>query len=105
MAVSVQAAENVLVPVDDRTGHDAAAVREQEDHEVGDLTDLAELAHGQRLPGLLLPAVGRAVELPLGCVLAVGGGPADVEAVNPDAVPAVSVRGVPGRTRQAGLGR
>src|SRR5215211_8567899 len=52
--LSVQPAEDVLVPVDDRPGDDAAAVRQQEYDEVGDLIDLAELAHRQG-PGRPLP--------------------------------------------------
>src|SRR5215217_2702266 len=93
--LSVQTAEDVLVPVDDRPGDDAAAVRQQEHHEVGDLVDLAELAHRELL--------GR--PLPPGGVLALGLGPADVEAVDADAVPAVGVGGVAGQAGQAGLGR
>src|SRR3712207_2453010 len=42
---SVRAADDGLVPVDDRTGDDAAAVRQEEHHEVSDLVDLPELAH------------------------------------------------------------
>src|SRR5215217_1809198 len=52
--LSVQTAEDVLVPIDDRPGDHAAAVRQQKDHEVGDLVHLSELAHGQG-PGRLLP--------------------------------------------------
>src|SRR5215216_1771255 len=103
--LSVQAAEDVLVPVDDRSGDDTAAVREQEDHEVGDLVDLAELAHREGAGRPLPPGVVGGVEGALGGVLALGLGPADVEAVDPDPVPAVGVGGVAGQAGQAGLGR
>src|SRR5215211_1738409 len=102
---SVQPAEDVLVPVDDRAGDDAAAVRQQEHHEVGDLVDLAELAHRERPRGPLSPGVVGGMEGALGGVLALGLGPADVEAVDPDPVPAVGVGGVAGQAGQAGLGR
>src|SRR5215216_5377507 len=102
--LSVQTAEDVLVPVDDRPGDDAAAVRQQEHHEVGDLVDLAELAHRELLGRPLPPGVVGGMEGPLGGVLALGLGPADVEAVDADAVPAVGVGGVAGQAGQAGLG-
>src|SRR5215204_978361 len=102
---SVHTADDVLVPVDDRPGDDAAAVRQQEHHEVGDLVDLAELAHRELLGRPLLPGVVGGMEGPLGGVLALGLGPADVEAVDADAVPAVGVGGVAGQAGQAGLGR
>src|SRR5918995_1789542 len=75
--LSVQSAEDVLVPVDDRSGDDAAAVREQEHHEVGDLVDLAELAHGEDPCGPFPPGVVGGMERALGGVLALGLGPAD----------------------------
>ena len=84
-------------------GDDAAAGREQEDDEVGDLVDLPELAHGQAGRGLLEPVVAGAVEAPLGRVLALGLGPADVHAVDPDPVPPVRERGIAGQPDQAGL--
>src|SRR5215211_3542364 len=102
--LSVQTAEDVLVPIDDRPGDHAAAVRQQKDHEVGDLVHLSELAHGQGPGRLLPPAVVGGVEGPLGGVLPLGLGPADVEAVDADAVPAVGVGGVAGQAGQAGLG-
>src|SRR5262245_49919488 len=86
--LSVQTAEDVLVPVDHRSGDDAAAVREQEDHEVGDLVDLAQLAHGEGPGRPLPPAVVGGMVGALGGVLTLGLGPADVEAVDADAVPA-----------------
>src|SRR5215216_7816398 len=102
--LSVQTAEDVLVPVDDRSGDHAAAVRQQEDHEVGDLVDLAELAHGEGGCRPLPPGVVGGVEGALGGVLALGLGPADVQAVDADAVPAVGVGGVAGQAGQARLG-
>src|SRR6266487_6887990 len=84
---SIEAAQHVLVPVDNRTGDHAGAVREQEHHEVSDLVRLPQLAHGQRRARLLPPVVARAVEPALGLVLALGVGPADVQAVDPDPVP------------------
>jgi hypothetical protein len=45
------------------------------------------------------------VELALGGVLALGVGPPDVQAVDPDPVPAVRVGGVAGQPGQPGLGR
>jgi len=57
---SVQAAEDVLVPVDHRAGDHAGAVGEQEHHEVGDLVDLPQLAHRQRGAGLGPPVVASA---------------------------------------------
>src|ERR1700749_3934073 len=102
---SVETAQDVLVPVDDPTGDHPGAVREQEHHEVGDLVRLPQLAHGQGRGGPLPPVVARAVEPALGLVLALGVGPADVQAVDPDPVPAVRVRGVAGQPGQPGLGR
>src|SRR5690606_11723870 len=55
--------------------------------------------------GLFAPIVPGAVERALGGVLALGPGPADVEAVDPDPVPAVGVGGVAGQAGQTGLGR
>ena len=40
------AAEDVLVPVDHGAGDYTAPVGEEEHHELGDLRDLTELAHG-----------------------------------------------------------
>src|SRR6185312_4914261 len=75
---SIRAADDGLVPLDDRTGDDAAADGEQEDGEVGDLVDLAELAHRHGCRGLRPPVVVRPVELALGGVLAFRVGPPDV---------------------------
>ena len=83
---------NVLIPVDDRAGHDAAAVGEQEDDEVGDLVDLPHLSHRQLAVGGVEPTVVGVVELALDGVFAFGLGPADVDAVDPDLVPAVGER-------------
>src|SRR5690606_8092619 len=102
---SVRAAGDALVPVEDGAGDDTTAVGEQEDAGVGDLVDLAELAHRDRGVGLFDPIVPGAVERALGGVLALGPGPADVEAVDPDPVPAVGVGGVAGQAGQTGLGR
>src|SRR5918992_2454706 len=101
---SVVAAEDVLVPVEHRARDDTAAVGQEKDHEVSDLVDLAELAHGQGLGSLLPPAVVGGVEGALGGVLALGLRPADVQAVDADAVPAVRVSGVAGQAGEARLG-
>ena len=109
-----EAADDVLVPVDDRPGDDAAAVGQQEDDEVGDLVGLAEFAHRQGGAGRGLPVSAgtlgaasprTAAASALGLVLAVGGRPAHVQAVDPDPVPAVGVGGVLGQPGQPGLRR
>src|SRR3954465_3104046 len=102
---SIRAADDGLVPVDDRTGDDAAAVRQEEDDEIGDLVDLTQLAHGHGRGGLRTPVLAGAVEFPLGGVLTLRVGPADVEAVDADAVPAVGVRSVARRPGEPRLGR
>src|SRR3954468_19360024 len=63
-------------------------------------------AQGHGGGGLRTPVLAGAVELPLGGVLTLRVGPADVEAVDADAVPAVGVRSVwrrPGQWRHAAL--
>lgn len=42
---SIVCADDRLVPVDDRSGDNAGASRQQEDHEVRNFVRLAELAH------------------------------------------------------------
>jgi hypothetical protein len=83
----------------------AGPVGQQEHDEVGDLVDLGEFAHGQRHGGFGSPVVAGAVEPALGGVFPVGVGPADVQGVDADLVPAVRVRGIAGQAGQAGLGR
>ena len=87
---------NILIPVDDGAGHDAAAVGEQEDDKVGDLVDLAHFSHRQLAVGGVEPAVVGIVELPLDCVFTLGLSPADIDTVDADLVPTVSERGVTG---------
>jgi hypothetical protein len=94
---------NILIPVDDRAGHHAAAVGEQKDDKVGDLVDLAHFPHRQLAVGGVEPAVVGIVELPLDCVFAFGLSPADVDTVDADLVPAVRERGVTGQTSEPGL--
>src|SRR6266536_6724725 len=91
---SVHCADDVLIPVDDRAGNHAAALRQQEHHEVGDLVGLAQAAHRKRLRGLLAPVIAGAVEGALRSVLTLSSGPADVEPVDTDAVEAVGMRRV-----------
>src|SRR5439155_6336336 len=99
----VHAAEDVLIPVQHRASDNAAALGEQEDDEVGDLIDLPQLAHGKCFRRLSAPIVACVVEGALSRVLAFGFGPADVQAVDPDPVPAVGVGGVSGQPGQTCL--
>src|SRR4051794_31221988 len=74
----VVSTSDVPVPIDDRSGDDPTAVRQEQHREVRDLIDLTQPANRYRAVGFLQPSVIAGMELALDGVLALGLGPADV---------------------------
>src|SRR3954467_9110907 len=80
-----------LIPVDNRSRHDAAAFAQQEDDHLGQVVGSVDLAHGGGGVGLGEPVVIPPVAAALNGVFGFSGCPSDVEPVDADSIEPVGV--------------
>jgi len=97
-------ADHALVEVDNRAGHQAGAFGKEESGNFRDLRRLHEAAERLLFLGFGEPVVAGVVEFLLDRVLARAVHPADVEAVDADAVLEHGARDVAGQRRQGAFG-
>lgn len=99
----VVSADDDLIPVDNGTGHDTRAIRQQIHDEIGDLIRLTQLAHRLTRTGLLEPPIRGTVGRSLHHFLTLGDGPPDVDSVDADPVEPMGVSSVLRKPSEAGL--